>query len=71
MEETFTNYMECSGCAEHSGCEFCCHVIKLPHGWKKRDAFIYDIPFFPPVTDDVDPDVYTYIWTCGLVTSNR
>ena len=56
---------------EHSGCEFCCHVIKLPHGWKRRDASIYDIPFFPPVTDDVDPDVYTYIWTCGLVTSNR
>ena len=44
---------------------------KLPHGRKKRDASIYDIPFFPPVTDDVDPDVCTYIWTCGLVTFNR
>ncbi len=24
--------MECSGCAEYSGCEFCCHVIKLLTG---------------------------------------
>ena len=49
---------------------FAATLLNYLTGGRSGLLFIYDIPFFPPVTDDVDPDVCTYFWTCGLVTFN-